>query len=501
MLNSNHIFYHLFLFVFIVFINEVNAQDPDPPLITHISVNQSSQQVEINWINSVNQVVGYIIYFQDISGLWIPLDTVQGILNTSYTTSNANPQTKIETYSVVAFDALGNNSVRSESHSTILVDYDHSECDTSVFLSWNKYENMVGITSYQLKIQKKEVVSGLVISTDSVSLSLADTSFNYLIDYSSQYVFWVEALSTSSYKAKSNLKRMFTTNVELPTFCYINRVSVVGENNIEVSAITNSSDIELIKIYRSYVPNGFQFYVGKAIANQDNEFVFNDFLVLPQRNEYYYTARPVDKCGKDYILPKFENSLDTSEARNLQLKAIETNSSKMSVLCGQYDFFLQPSRLELWKSVNGEEQFLRDVLPNAAEEVSVANDYGQVCLYLVAKEQNTNVINLKDYVISNEVCISKVPKFFIPNSFSPNGDGKNDFWEVFVYKTSSVTSFSLNILNRWGQAIYSTNSLDGGWDGKINNAPVTEGIYFYDVIINYSDNQIERQTGSLTLIR
>ena len=173
----------------------------------------------------------------------------------------------------------------------------------------------------------------------------------------------------------------------------------------------------------------------------------------------------------------------------------------MSVLCGQYDFFLEPSSLELWKSVNGEDQFLRDVLPNATEEVSVADDYGQVCLYLLAKEQNTNVINLKDHVISNEVCISKVPKFFIPNSFFPNGDGKNDSWEVFVYKTSSVTSFSLNILNRWGQAMYSTNSLGGGWDGKINNVPVAEGIYFYDVIINYSDNQIERQTGSLTLIR
>ena len=155
MLKSNQIAHQLLLLVFFIFAKAVVAQDPDPPLITHISVTENNQQVEINWINSANQVVGYIIYFQDISGLWIPLDTVQGILNTTYTTSNANPQLKIETYSVVAFDALGNNSVRSGSHSTMLVDYDHSDCDTSVFLSWNKYENMVGITSYQLKIQKK----------------------------------------------------------------------------------------------------------------------------------------------------------------------------------------------------------------------------------------------------------------------------------------------------------------------------------------------------------
>lgn len=500
MLKSNQIAHQLLLLVFFIFAKAVVAQDPDPPLITHISVTENNQQVEINWVNSANQVVGYIIYFQDISGLWIPLDTVQGILNTTYTTSNANPQLKIETYSVVAFDALGNNSVRSTAHSTIFIDYDHSDCDTSVFLSWSKYENMVGITSYQLKIQKKEVESGLVIFTDSVNLPLSDTSFSYTVDYSSQYVFWIEAKSSSTYKANSNQKQMFTTNVELPTYCYINRVSVVGENNIEVSAITNSSDIELIKIYRSYLPNGFQFYVGKALANA-NEFVFNDQLVLPERNEYYYTARPVDKCGKDYILPKIENSLDTSEVHNLQLKSIAINSVNMSVLCGHYDFFLEPSRLELWKSVNGEDQFIKEVLPNAGEEVSIADDYGQICLFLLAKERNTNAINLIDQVFSNKVCFSKVPKYYIPNSFSPNGDGKNDKWEVFVYKASSVSSFSLKVLNRWGQTIYTSNTLDSGWEGKYKNALVPEGIYFYDIFINYSNDQSIRQTGSITLIR
>ena len=99
------------------------GQDPDAPLITYLSVNPNNQQVDIFWVNSSSQVVGYVIYFQDISGLWIPLDTVQGINNTSYTTQNANPQQKIETFSVVAFDALGNSSIRSDSHSTVFMNF------------------------------------------------------------------------------------------------------------------------------------------------------------------------------------------------------------------------------------------------------------------------------------------------------------------------------------------------------------------------------------------
>ena len=99
----------------------------NPPLITRLSVDPVSEQVGIYWVNSSNQVVGYIIYFEDISGLWIPLDTVFGLTNTNFTTTNANPQNKIETFSVVAFDAMGNNSIRSSAHSTIFVNNSYDD--------------------------------------------------------------------------------------------------------------------------------------------------------------------------------------------------------------------------------------------------------------------------------------------------------------------------------------------------------------------------------------
>ena len=92
------------------------AQDPDAPIITFLSVDHSTQQVEINWVNSTPNVVSYVIYFEDISGLWIPLDTVMGITNTTF---NKMQVLSKKTFSVVAIDAMGNSSVRSESHSTV----------------------------------------------------------------------------------------------------------------------------------------------------------------------------------------------------------------------------------------------------------------------------------------------------------------------------------------------------------------------------------------------
>ena len=149
---------NLILILSLSSISVSNAQDPDAPVITFLSVEHSTQQVEINWVNSTPNVVGYIIYFEDISGLWIPLDTVMGITNTTYLTSNASPQQKKETFSVVAIDAMGNSSVRSESHSTVFLKFDYQNCDSSLVLFWNSYLNMFAMDGYQLKVNRLSLI-------------------------------------------------------------------------------------------------------------------------------------------------------------------------------------------------------------------------------------------------------------------------------------------------------------------------------------------------------
>jgi len=55
----------------------------------------------------------------------------------------------------------------------------------------------------------------------------------------------------------------------------------------------------------------------------------------------------------------------------------------------------------------------------------------------------------------------------IPNSFSPNGDGLNDYFLPRELLASGLTTFTMNIYKRWGENIFSTTSIDGrGWDGN-----------------------------------
>ena len=90
----------------------------------------------------------------------------------------------------------------------------------------------------------------------------------------------------------------------------------------------------------------------------------------------------------------------------------------------------------------------------------------------------------------------------IPNVFTPNGDGVNDYFYPRQYLTKGLTEFSMTIYNRWGQEIFTTNTLDGrGWDGNFNNTPQPEGVYIYIINATFKDGQKEKHQGNITLLR
>ncbi len=90
----------------------------------------------------------------------------------------------------------------------------------------------------------------------------------------------------------------------------------------------------------------------------------------------------------------------------------------------------------------------------------------------------------------------------IPNVFSPNGDGVNDYFFPRQLLSRGLTTFSMNIYNRWGQLIFETTTLDGrGWDGRFNNVMQPEGVYIFAIDAIFKDGQKEHHQGNVTLLR
>jgi gliding motility-associated-like protein len=83
----------------------------------------------------------------------------------------------------------------------------------------------------------------------------------------------------------------------------------------------------------------------------------------------------------------------------------------------------------------------------------------------------------------------------IPNIFSPNSDGMNDFFRIPGIE--GFPNSRLEIYNRWGSVVFQDQDYKGGWDGRINGNPVSDGSYFY--VLYRSDG--ERFHGAVTIAR
>lgn len=88
---------------------------------------------------------------------------------------------------------------------------------------------------------------------------------------------------------------------------------------------------------------------------------------------------------------------------------------------------------------------------------------------------------------------------YIPNSFSPNGDNKND---VFVAKCDHIVDYEMQIFDKNGDKLYDSKDLNNGWDGTNNGGNACpSGIYVYLIKVTDQCGNKHTYTGNLTLIR
>ena len=86
---------------------------------------------------------------------------------------------------------------------------------------------------------------------------------------------------------------------------------------------------------------------------------------------------------------------------------------------------------------------------------------------------------------------------FIPNSFSPNGDGKN---EIFRAYGMSIVSLNMKIFNQWGELLYEGNDAGTGWDGRQKGKMQPMGVYFYVMKIKLANGTESIRKGSVNLL-
>ena len=101
--------------------------------------------------------------------------------------------------------------------------------------------------------------------------------------------------------------------------------------------------------------------------------------------------------------------------------------------------------------------------------------------------------------------IDKTRKIYIPNSFSPNGDGSNDVFLIYSDGKSVSKINRFQIFDRWGGKVFEVfdklpNNLDFGWDGTFEGKTMNPSVFVYVAEIEFVDGLKILYKGDLTIL-
>lgn len=129
---------------------------------------------------------------------------------------------------------------------------------------------------------------------------------------------------------------------------------------------------------------------------------------------------------------------------------------------------------------------------------SPSHIYSEIGEYVI-RQVVSNAFGCSDTAYET-VWVNPVSEIFIPNSFTPNGDGINDVWQPVM---SYIKTVEIRVFDRWGEEVFYSDDIYNGWDGRhaISGEPMKQDTYVYTIRYRDYAGRTRVRKGSVTLIR
>jgi gliding motility-associated-like protein len=469
-----------------------DTNGPDQPILDTVSVDYSTGQATISWFpDSSADTQGYVIYqFNGVS--YDSIGTVAGINSLFFQFALSDASNLSEIFSVAAYDSCQNLSSLAVNHNTIFVDSQFDKCDASVSLTWNEYNNMIGLNRYEIWYS----INGGTWVKDGI---VPPNILNYSLSLSQQgasYEIVIRAMGVLGTSSSSNVITVTADIFNVPNFLYVRTASVLGSVvNVLVYADT-SADIKSYKLYRSdNGTGGFSVVAQKQYTPQTN-ISFTDITADPDIRSYFYKVASIDSCGNEF----FSENI----AKTIHLEVTSNTGQLIDLNWNDYQGWLGPTGVfNIFRVVNGIIQTpqIANITGNTftyTEDISSIGLVDEFCYVVEALEEQVNVYGFIDSSFSNIACAIQEPYVFIPNAFTPGG--KNPiFMPVIVF--GDPANYSLLIYNRWGQQVFDSSIPASGWDGSFDGQDCPTGIYVYHLVFKGNNQKEIRRTGTVMLLK
>lgn len=112
-------------------------------------------------------------------------------------------------------------------------------------------------------------------------------------------------------------------------------------------------------------------------------------------------------------------------------------------------------------------------------------------VYVIATDEN-------GCTATDSLLIEVIGSLYVPNAFTPNGDGIND---LFKAEGTEIEKFHLRIYDRWGELIFESFDIDKGWNGGVNQHYVESEVYVWEIVAKEHTGVTFEKRGHVTVIR
>lgn len=470
---------------------------PVTPVIQYFGVEDN--EIVIDWLASTSpEVTGYII-LEVTPTAFVPIDTVYGVTDYRLAFGPADPDPASRSFRLVALDGCGNDSPQGSVVSPAgLTGQGGSGCTSDITIVPDQTDIQTYLPSVALELFVS-VNGGPFNAAGTFPPSATTISYREAND-GEDLCFYLEAILANNFgRARSTV------------FC---------------QSVMITQPLREFPLYGVEVDDAGNFL-----------FQYADDLPQPVPADAQLTVRrraglleteplpgPVFGGGGQLTVPSLTNPLSPGETLSFRLtdacgREVNTNEVEPVYLTVRENF---PGSNQLsWSPlVNGLDGnvtydiFRADagaVLVPLASNLATLNfvdnlpsgNGGETCYQVRARFRPAGAGPTESFVFSSNVaCVTPIPEVFLPNAFSPNGDGVNDVFRPFFSSLPTGGGYELLVFNRWGGLVFQAEDPFIGWEGLSGgNRPAEVGTYLYTLRYTVGEGETRQRSGTVNLLR
>ena len=470
---------------------QVDSIRPAPPVLSLVTVNRITGNVEISWLASTSpDISGYVVYLYRNNEGYV-LDTLHNPLPTSYIRTGSGASFYSESFVVAALDTAGNISPLSNALNTIYTEAEIDTCNTRLGITWNSYpSDPVRVMDYSVfySVGGGSFSEAARTAPDKTSLLIDD------FDTDVQYCFFVRANLENGQLSGSNTACLLTRMQRPPQWINADYATVGDNDKIELSF--KIDPLSGITSYRLERKTG-----ASDIFRQIHQFSSNAGSLLYTDNEAdiskinYYRLAAVNNCGTPVIYSNIASNIVLSLNRDKDDIELRWNPYlDWTGSIGSYRLFVNTGgQYEEKEVIPPEDTIFITRYSDIMYEVTGT----EVC-FMVKAYEASNPYGEAGESRSSAVCIPVTENVTVPDTFTPDGNLINDYFRPVLSFTP--VGYHLVITNLRRKILFETRNHTEEWYGSYNGSRLPEGVYLWFLKVRAPSGNSISKTGTVTII-